>query len=193
MNVDCINYIQEVKSFVDWCNVNHLVLNVSKTKEMMQPDITIIKDKEVERVDTFKYLGVTLDYKLSWKKNTEAVVKKTKPRIYCLRKLRSFNVNRNLLHLFYSSIVSSTMTFGLLYWGGNLLRQDRERIEKLIKTAGEVVGKNQEDIMIQRERRILNKMKLILKDKTRPVNMLYGKQLSEHSDRYRVPNTRTDT
>ena len=79
--------------------------------------MTITKDKEVERVDTFKYLDVTLDNKLTLRQNQGAMVKKTKLRIYCSRKLRSFNVNRNLLHLFYSSIVSSTMTFSLVCWG----------------------------------------------------------------------------
>ena len=42
------------------------------------------------------------------------------------------------------------------------------------------------------ERRILNKMKLILKGKTHPLNVLYRKQLSERSDRYRVPKIRTN-
>ena len=66
------------------------------------------------------------------------------------------------------------MTFGLVCWGGNLLRQDRERVDKQIKTAGGAVGKNQKDIMTQCERRILNKMKLIRKGKTHPLNKLYG-------------------
>ena len=84
------------------------------------------------------------------------------------------------------------------FWSGMLgrqlkcLRQERERIDKLIKTAGWVAGKNQEDIMTQCERRILNKMKLILKDKTHPFNVLYRKQLSERSDRHRVPKARTN-
>ena len=55
-----------------------------------QPDMTIMKNKEVERVDTFEYLGVTLDNKLTWRQNTEAVIKKTKPLIICcLKKFRS--------------------------------------------------------------------------------------------------------
>ena len=137
--------------------------------------MTIIKDKEVERVDIFKYLCVTLDNKLTWRQNAEAVIKKIKSRIICLKKLRSFNVNGNLLQWFYLCIVSSTKTFGLVCWGGNLLRQGRERINKLIKTMAGIIGKNQEDIITQYERHMLNKMKLILKDKTHPLNMLYWK------------------
>ena len=47
------NYTQEVMSFVDWCDSNHLALNVRKTKEMIidfgkqtkVPDLTVIKKK----------------------------------------------------------------------------------------------------------------------------------------------------
>ena len=44
-------------SFVDWCDSNHLALNVTKTKEMVidfrkqtkVPDVIVIKEKDVER------------------------------------------------------------------------------------------------------------------------------------------------
>ena len=121
LNDSCINYTQEVMSFVDWCDSNHLVLNVTKTKEMVidfrkqtkVPDLIVIKENDVERVETFKYLGIVLNNKLTWKQNTDSIVKKTKPRLYCLRKLRTFNVHNTLLKLFYTSIISSTLTFGL--------------------------------------------------------------------------------
>ena len=35
LNDNFINYTQEVVSFVDWCDSTHLVLNVTKTKEMV--------------------------------------------------------------------------------------------------------------------------------------------------------------
>ena len=71
-------------SFVDWCDSNHLVLNVTKIKEMVidfrkqtkVPDLIVIKEKDVERVETFKYLGIVLDNKLTWKQNTDSIVKK---------------------------------------------------------------------------------------------------------------------
>ena len=56
-------------SFVDWCDSNHLVLNVRNTKEMVidfckqtkVPDLIVIEEKGVERVDAFKYLDIVLD------------------------------------------------------------------------------------------------------------------------------------
>ena len=95
LNDNFINYTQEVMSFVDWFDSNHLVLNVTKTKEMVidfrkqtkAPNLNVIKENDVERVETFKYLGIVLDYKLTWKQNTDSIEKKTKPLLYCLRKL----------------------------------------------------------------------------------------------------------
>ena len=89
LNDNFIKYIQEVMSFVDLCDSNHLVLNVRKTKETVidfrkqtkLPDLIVIKEKDVERVETFKYLCVVLDNKLMWKQNTDSIVKKTKPRL----------------------------------------------------------------------------------------------------------------
>ena len=134
LNDNFNNYTQEVMSFVDWCDSNHLVLNVTKTIEMgidcckqtKVPHLILIKEKDVERVETFKYLGKVLDNKLTWKQNTDSIAKKPKPCIYCLRKLRTFNVHNTLLQLFYTSIVSSTLTFGLACWGGNLLKHNRD-------------------------------------------------------------------
>ena len=73
LNDNFINYTQEIMSFVDWCDSNHLVLNVTKTKEMVidfrkqtkVADLIVIIKKDVERVDTFKYLGIVIDNKLT--------------------------------------------------------------------------------------------------------------------------------
>ena len=117
-------------------------------KQTKAPDLIVIKENDLERVEIFKYLGVVLDNKLTWKQNTDSIVKKTKPRLYCLRKLRTFNVHNTLLQLFYTSIISSTLTFGLTCWGGNLLKHDKGKLNRIIKTASVVIGKEQEDIGI---------------------------------------------
>jgi hypothetical protein len=72
-NDNCMAYENELRSFVDYCDHNYLELNVSKTKEMLidyrikHPDYDpiVIKGSEVQRVETYKYLGVTKDNKLN--------------------------------------------------------------------------------------------------------------------------------
>ena len=69
-----------------------LVLNRRKTKDLVidfrrqekNTEALIVKDKEIERVETFKYLGVVLNNKLTWKNNTDVIVSNTKTRRYCL-------------------------------------------------------------------------------------------------------------
>ena len=86
-------------------------------------------------------------------------MKKTKPRLYCLRKLRTFNVHNTLLQLVYTYIVCSALTFGLACWGGNLLKHDRDKLNRIIKTVSVVIGEEQEDIGTFHKHRALSKMK----------------------------------
>ena len=61
-----------------WCEDNNLSLNTDKTKEMIvdmrkerrphQP--LFIWELEVERVSSFKYLGVHISEDLTWTQNT---------------------------------------------------------------------------------------------------------------------------
>ena len=82
----------------------YLYLNVSKAKEMCIdfrknqrcPKPVYMKGEAVERVETYKYLGVVFDSKLNWKENIDSVLKEENTRMYCLRKLRSFGVNSGM-------------------------------------------------------------------------------------------------
>ncbi|KAI3370023.1 hypothetical protein L3Q82_024817 [Scortum barcoo] len=70
---DC-EYRKVIMDFVDWCELNHLQVNASKTKEMVidfsrkPSDIAPvnIQGLDIERVRTYKYLGVHLNNKLDW-------------------------------------------------------------------------------------------------------------------------------
>ena len=117
-------------------------------------------------------------------------MKKTKPLLYCLRKLRTFHVHNTLLQLFYNSIASSTLTFGLACCEGKLLTHDREKLNSIIKTASVVIDKEQEDTI--HEHRTLSKMKKILNDKTHPFYPIYIQQQIESSGRLRLPRPRTN-
>ena len=83
-NGDESAYRSEVENLVEWCQANNLTLNVDKTKEMViryrqgggQHDPIHIKGVAVERVTSYKFLGVHITEKLDWDVRTGQVVKK---------------------------------------------------------------------------------------------------------------------
>ena len=98
---DNSKYVDEINKSANYCKANFLELNVDKTKEMIidhrkskaLPDPFIINDHLVERVSSYKYLGVLLNIDHSWSNNTDYIISKLNSRLYCLRKLKELNVN----------------------------------------------------------------------------------------------------
>uniref|UniRef100_UPI0037E9A3F2 tumor necrosis factor receptor superfamily member 4 n=1 Tax=Semicossyphus pulcher TaxID=241346 RepID=UPI0037E9A3F2 len=74
----------------------------------------------VDIEEDYKCLGVYLDNKLDRAKNTDAVYKKGLSRIYFLRRLRSCNICRTLLRMFYESVVASAILFAVVCRGSRL-------------------------------------------------------------------------
>ena len=76
------------------------MLNVSKTKIVLVgthqrlnavDSFSVAADKtSLERVDTFKYLGVTMDETLSWKEHVSLLGKKVSSRLALLRRAQKF-------------------------------------------------------------------------------------------------------
>ncbi|KAI3370482.1 hypothetical protein L3Q82_025245 [Scortum barcoo] len=64
----------------------------------------------------------------------------SKLRLFFLRRLRSFNVCRTMLQMFYHSVVSSIIFYAVVCWGSRLKTADTNRLNKLIRRAGSVLG-----------------------------------------------------
>ncbi len=119
-----------IDHFVTWCQDAFLELNAFKTKDMRidfmrivtNTDKTIysINGQEIEVVTEYKYLGSIIDGKLCFESNTSLLCKKGQQRLYCLRKLAKFNVDKTLLTLFYRSFVESVVIFSLICWYGSI-------------------------------------------------------------------------
>ncbi len=110
-------YRTTVDNFVTWCERNHLQLNVTKAKELVV-DLRMTKSPmtpvsihrvSVDMLEDYKYLGVHMNIKLDWTQNSEAVYKKGQTRLYFLRRLKSFNICRTMLKMFYESVVASAI------------------------------------------------------------------------------------
>ena len=130
-----------------------MVLNTTKTKEMVidrrprhkapKPPIQPINigGEDIEMVRSYKYLGVHLDDKMDWTINSDALYKKGQSRLYFLRKLRSFEVCREMLVMFYQAVMASVIFFAAVGWGGNVSKRDSTRLNRLQICRGETDAK----------------------------------------------------
>ena len=120
--------------------------NTDKTKELIfdfrsQPtDIApvVIDGSIIEQVHTYKYLGVIIDNKLKWDEQASAVSKKINKRMFFLRKLNSFHVDKTLLSLFYRSTIQSIISFCIIAWGGNISVLCKTKIDRCVKRAEKI-------------------------------------------------------
>ena len=106
---DETHYREEVNLLTTWCRANNLLLNVSKTKEIVvdfrrghteHPPLTI-DGAAVERVSRTKFLGVHISEDLSWTTNTASMTKKAQRRLYFLRKLKQAKAPPPIMCTFY--------------------------------------------------------------------------------------------
>ncbi len=70
----------------------------------------MISGTPVERVCSFKYLGVNISKDLTWTTHIQTQVKKARQRLYHLRQLRKFRVSPAILKTFYSGAIESVLT-----------------------------------------------------------------------------------
>ena len=95
----------------------------------------------MEVVEDYKYFGVTSNHRLDW-----SSYKKGMRRLYFLRKLRSFNMCSKMLEIFYQSVVASVLFFAVVCWGSSIGASDTNRLNKLIRKAGSVIGCKQDTL-----------------------------------------------
>ena len=70
-----------------------------------------ISDQIIHQVCTYTYLGVTIDEKLHWSDHINSIKTKANKRLYFVRKLGHFKVDRKLITLFYKSVIESILSF----------------------------------------------------------------------------------
>ncbi len=136
-------YREEVSTLTKWCQENHLSLNIDKTKELVvdyrrqsreHTPITIDKTP-VERVNSFRFLGVHITEDLTWSAHTDAVLKKAHQRLFFLRRLRKFGTSPRILRSFYTCTVESILTGCITAWFGNSTAGNRRALQRVVRTA----------------------------------------------------------
>ena len=191
-------YRDEVGQLSTWCKANNLLLNTSKTKELIidfrrkKTEITplFINGESVERVADFRFLGVHIEDSLSWSVNTSELLKKSQQRLFFLRILRRNNIAQSLLVSFYRATIESILTYCMGIWYTSCTAAQRKALQRIINTAQKTVGCPLPTLEELHSSRCLKKAQNIIKDTHHPGHSLF--ELLPSGRRYRSLNTRTN-
>ena len=155
-----------------WCQANHLVLNVTKTKEMVidykinKTDVSdlVIHGQTVERVEQYKYLGTIVDNKMNFKANAQSVYSKSRQRMHMLYQLRAFMVSSRTLERCYRAFVESVLTFSFTCWYGCLTVTEKKKLDSVVNECGKIVGVKQTSLAELYSTRVTERASRIRKD-----------------------------
>ncbi|TWW61172.1 putative RNA-directed DNA polymerase from transposon BS [Takifugu flavidus] len=188
-----LEYREVITNVVAWCELNHLRINTSKTKEVVidfsrkasHIAPVNIQGLDIEIVEEYKCLGVHLNNKLDWTHNTDALYKKGQSRLHLLRRLRSFGD-------FYDSVVASVIFYAVVCWSCGSSERDRKRLNKLVRRAGSVLDCSLDSIEEVGERRMLAKLTSIMNTPSHPLHETVGALSSSFSSRLLHPRCKRE-
>ena len=124
---------------------------------------------------------------MDWRENSSAMFKKAQSRLFFLRKLRSFDVSRPLLHMFYQSILASVLFYAVVCWGNGLKTEDKNKINKLIRKAGSIIGVMPDPLEKILDKRMGQKIRRIMNCVDHPMQTVFSALKSSFSDRLLMP------
>lgn len=114
---ELINVINsELKDLSEWFAVNKLKLNVNKTKAMCitseneyrrimdHQRVITIEGENIEFVEVVKYLGVMVDYKLSFKNHVDYICKKIGKRLGVMYRIKN-SLTQYARYMLYNAII----------------------------------------------------------------------------------------
>uniref|UniRef100_A0A3P9M7M4 Reverse transcriptase domain-containing protein n=1 Tax=Oryzias latipes TaxID=8090 RepID=A0A3P9M7M4_ORYLA len=191
-------YRDEVLKLSRWCQANNLILNTTKTKEIIldfrknrtDPPPLYIDGNCVERVHSFTLLGTTISADLTWSNNTMTVIRKAQQRLHFLRKLRRNDVSQELLVTFYRSTIESILSYGITVWFSHCTEAERQSLQRVVKTAQRIIGCPLPSLKDIYQSRCLSRVTSITTNSTHSAFPLF--ELLPSGRRYRSIRTRTN-
>jgi hypothetical protein len=135
------------KATNEWFNTNLLSLNLGKTycmqfltKNNLANRLCIeYNNKSLLESNEVKFLGITLDNIISWKKHIDTITGKLNKACYIIRKSKHY-LSNDALKMVYFAFFHSIMSYGLIFWGNSThskyVFKLQKRVVRLIVGAG---------------------------------------------------------
>ena len=114
-------------------------------------------------------------------------VKKVNQRMYLIRKLKTFGVDKKMLEMIYRSLVESILTFNIVTFYGHLTVKQKNRLNKIVNIATKLINLKQKSLNDLYHQAISKKKRSrsIINDPTHPLHSCY--EIMPSGKRYRAP------
>ncbi|KAK1792984.1 hypothetical protein P4O66_001702 [Electrophorus voltai] len=176
-------------SLCDWIS-NFLTDRPHKKQERHYQPVRI-NGTIVERVDSFRYLGIHILQDLSWSRHTNSLAKKAQQRLYHLRCLRDFKLASKVLQNFYTCTIESIITGNITVWFGNSTKQDRQALQRVVRSVEHITHTERPNLQSIYYKQCQTKARRIVKEPTHPNNRLFS--LLRSGKRFRSLKTNRET
>ena len=134
---DVETYANQVNMIVTWGEEHYLKINETKTKEMMidfrkssktSPPRLSIKQKEIELVSNYKYLGLHIDSKLNFDHHIALTEKKASKRMFLIKKLKAAGVDMKLVKIAFQAYVEPIVFYSSSAWLSLLTNKNKRKL-----------------------------------------------------------------
>ncbi|CAB4044592.1 Hypothetical predicted protein, partial [Paramuricea clavata] len=190
----------KVEQVMNWANDNKMVVNPKKTKDMWisfsqsspEPPPIQTDGIEIERVNSFKLLGVWVQNDLKWNTHVCKITKRANKLLFLLRECRKSFLPPEIGLLTYTSKIRPILEYASPVWGG-IPKYLEVEIERVQQRSLRILGLEKDTLPTLKERRdkaTCNELKRIVEVPNNPCNRFLS---GNKNHTYELRRTRDST
>lgn len=147
--VDASELQEEFDKLKCWSDANSMKVNTRKTKEMLigtvriNPPPTLQLDgQSIDRVRSYKLLGLHITDKLKWNEHASYICSKAAQRLHFLKQLKRSGMSNEDLLYYYQSVVWPVGEYACVVWHTSLTKGQTKQLEAIRRRAINIVFGN---------------------------------------------------
>ena len=130
----------EFQNICKWADKNGMVINESKTKEIIfynhaKPPSNLVCLPNIERVKQVKLLGIEYGEKLTFVYHINNLLNVVNQRLYLVNSLRKSGLSTEALNVVFNALIVSKLTYCVPSWHTHVSVTDAHRIDKFLEKA----------------------------------------------------------
>ena len=136
-----VSLSDEFENIKKWASVNKMVINLSKTKEIVfhRPNPRHSLDPYplafIEQVRETKLLGLVLNHRMSFNAHVQYIMRQCSQRLYLMKLLRKQGLPNKQLNIVFQAIIVSRVQYAVSAWGGFLTADLIQQIDAFFSRA----------------------------------------------------------